>query len=160
MVLEKVDAAALAERERIATRARSELAAAGLPVVVPGLDQIVSSGVEVSVCAFDDCSGVKVTWWCSPRLWLSAKQAVNFERPDMPLVQHHRTVVEAMTPAIRMILVSAGFEVFDGKSDHTGRSVDLLSAPEAGVPPVWWLRDDEFDGTAPAEARPSRGSES
>ncbi|MGQ4718065.1 hypothetical protein ACUN22_30835 [Streptomyces anulatus] len=146
MVLEKVDAAVLAERERIATRARSELAAAGLPVVVPGLDKIVSSGVEVSVCEFDDCSGVKATWWCSPRLWLSAKRALDFERPDMPLIQHQRTVVEAMTPAIRTILVSAGFEVFGSQSDRALRSIDLLSAPEAEVPPVWWLRDDELDG--------------
>ncbi|MFD7971813.1 hypothetical protein [Streptomyces clavifer] len=146
MVLGKVDAAVLAERERIATRARSELAAAGLPVVVPGLDQIVSSGVEVSVCEFDDCSGVKVAWRCSSRLWLSAKQAVDFERPDMPLIQHHRPVVEAMTPAIRTILVSAGFEVFGSKSNRAPRSIDLLSVPEAEVSPVWWLRDDELDG--------------
>lgn len=146
MVLEKVNAAVLAERERIATRARSELAAAGLPVVVPGLDKILSSGVEVSVCEYDDCSGVKVSWWCSPRLWLSAKRALTFEPPDMPLIEHQRTVVEAMTPAIRAILVSAGFRVFGSQSDSAPRSIDLLSAPEAEVPPVWWVRDDELDG--------------
>ncbi|MFG2677281.1 hypothetical protein [Streptomyces sp. NPDC048445] len=146
MVLEKVNAAVLAERERIATRARSELAAAGLPVVVPGLDKIVSSGVEVSVCEYDDCSGVKVTWWCSPRLWLSAKRALDCEPRDMPLIEHQRTVVEAMTPAIRTILVSAGFKVFDPQGNRAPRSIDVLSAPQAEVLPVWWVRDDELDG--------------
>lgn len=145
MVLEQVDVAELAERERVAARARMELAAAGLPVVAPGLDQIVSAGADVSVCEFNDCPGVKVSWRCSPRLWLSAKRAISVDPPDMPVIRHRGSVNDAMALAARMILVSAGFGVSDWENDYAPSSVYLLSAPDAETPPVWWLGDAELD---------------
>nr|WTB35060.1 hypothetical protein OG781_41405 [Streptomyces sp. NBC_00830] len=47
-MLEKVGAEVLAERERIAARVRDELVAAGLPVVAPGLNRVLSQGAEVT----------------------------------------------------------------------------------------------------------------
>ena len=161
-MLEKAGAEVLAERERIAARVRDELVAAGLPVVAPGLDLVLSQGVEVTVDPFDDGhGGASVAWRSSPRLRSCVLRAVKLNLLDDPAFAHQRVVLEAMLPAITEILVSAGFTVRDSLNDYAPFTLEVLTGP--GGSPSWGLREEEVsvsgrsaDGCGPSAG----GSES
>jgi hypothetical protein len=157
-MLEKVGAEILAERERIAARARDELAAAGLPVVAPGLDSVLSQGVEVTVDPFDDGhGGVSVAWRSSPRLRSCVLRAVKLNLLDDPAFAHQRVVLEAMLPAITAILTSAGFTVRDSLNDYAPFTLELLAG--RGGSPSWGPRQEEvaMSGRSADDCGPSTG---
>ncbi|WP_326615251.1 hypothetical protein OG949_40885 (plasmid) [Streptomyces scopuliridis] len=157
-MLDKAGAAVLAERERIAARVRDELMAAGLPVVAPGLNPVLSQGVEVTVDPFDDdVGGVSVAWRSSPRLRSCVLRAVKLNLLDDPAFAHQRVVLEAMLPAITAILVSAGFTVRDSLNDHAPFTLEVLAGP--GGSPSWGLREEEvavsgWSGSSPGGSEP------
>ncbi|MFD0340223.1 hypothetical protein ACFVH0_16300 [Streptomyces sp. NPDC127117] len=142
-MLEKVGAEVLVERERIAARVRDELMAAGLPVLAPGLDPVLSQGVEVNVDPFDDdAGGVSVAWRSSPRLENCVLRAVKLNLLDDPTLAHQRVVLEAMLAAITAILMSAGFTVRDSLNDYAPFTLEVPAGP--GGSPSWALRDEEL----------------
>ncbi|WP_034086760.1 hypothetical protein [Streptacidiphilus albus] len=141
-MLERVGAEVLAERERIATRVRDELVAAGLPVVAPGLNPVLSQGVEVSVDPFDSAAGgVSVGWRSSPRLQSCVLRAVKHHLLDDPALAHQQVVLEAMLAAIAAILGSAGFTVRDSLNDYAPFTLEVLTGP--GGHPSWGQREEE-----------------
>lgn len=141
-MLEKVGAEVLAERERIAARVRDELVAAGLPVVAPGLNPVLSQGVEVTVDPFDDAAGgVSVGWRSSPRLQSCVLRAVKHNPLDDPALAHQQVVLEAMLAAITAILGSAGFTVRDSLNDYAPFTLEVPAGP--GGSPSWGLREEE-----------------
>ncbi|MEO3788522.1 hypothetical protein ABGB12_34795 [Actinocorallia sp. B10E7] len=150
-MFEKVSAEVLAERERIAARVRDELAAAGLPVVAPGLSIELSQGAEVTVCPLQDCeAGVTVAWNASPRLRSCMARAAELALVNDPALRHGGTVLEAMLPAIAAILASAGFDVRDSLNDYASFTLEVLAGPSGR--PVWAPHDEEI-------ARPDRSQE-
>ncbi|MFE3905705.1 hypothetical protein ACFXPY_36895 [Streptomyces sp. NPDC059153] len=154
-MLQKVGAEVLAERERIAARVRDELVAAGLPVVAPGLNRLLSQGVEVTVDPFDDdAGGVSVAWRSSPRLGSCVLRAVKLNLLDDPAFEHQRVVLEAMLAAITAILGSAGFTVRDSLNDYAPFTLEVLAGPSGS--PSWGLREEEL--TVSGRPTGSRGS--
>ncbi|MER5498695.1 hypothetical protein ABT096_16090 [Streptomyces sp. NPDC002561] len=153
-MLEKASSETLAERERIAARARDELVAAGLPVVVPGLYPGLSQGVEVTVDGFDDdAGGVCVGWRSSPRLENRVLRAAEFNLPDDPALVHQQVVMEAMLSAITAILVSAGFTVRENLNDYAPFTVAVPTGPSGG--PSWATRKEEM--APPCRSADGRG---
>lgn len=68
-MFEMVSADELARMEALARRVRNELAAAGLPVLAPGLHPVLAGGAEVMVDGgADPAGGVFAGWSASPRL--------------------------------------------------------------------------------------------
>jgi hypothetical protein len=68
-MFETVSSDELAGMEALALRVRNELAAAGLPVLVPGLNPGLDSGAEVEVDpGADAAGGIFVGWSASPHL--------------------------------------------------------------------------------------------
>lgn len=154
-MLEKVGAEVLAERERIAARVRDELAAAGLPVMAPGLNRALSQGVEVNVDPFDDdAGGVSVSWSSSPRLENCVLHAARYTLLDDPVLAHQQVVLEAMLAAITAILTSAGFTVRDSRNDYAPFTVDVPAGP--GGSPSWALRAEEV--TVPGRSADAGGA--
>lgn len=159
-MLEKVGAEVLAERERIAARVRDELVAAGLPVVAPGLNPVLSHGVKVTVDPFDDdAGGVSVAWRSSPRLESCVLRAAKLNLLDDPALAHQRAVLEAMLAAVAAILGAAGFTVRDSLNDYAPFTLQVLAGP--GGNPSWGLREEEVavshrSGSSPggSESRP------
>jgi hypothetical protein len=161
-MLEKVGAEVLAERERIAARVRDELVAAGLPVVAPGLNPVLSQGVAVTVDPFDDdTGGVSVAWRSSPRVQSCVLRAVKLSLLDDPVLSHQQVVLEAMLAAITAILASAGFTVRDSLNDYAPFRLEVLAGP--GGHPAWGLREEEVAVTgrsAGASGSSAGGSQS
>ena len=160
-MLEKVGAEVLAERERIAARVRDELVAAGLPVVAPELNPVLSQGVAVTVDPFDDAGGVSVAWRSSPRVQSCVLRAVKLSLLDDPVLSHQQVVLEAMLAAITAILASAGFTVRDSLNDYAPFRLEVLAGP--GGHPAWGLREEEVAVTgrsAGASGSSAGGSQS
>lgn len=152
-MLDKVGTEVLAER--VAARVRDELVAAGLPVVVPGLNPVLSQGVEVIVDPFDDdAGGVSVAWRSSPRLQSCVLRAVRLNLLDDPAFAHQRVVLEAMLAAVTAILESAGFTVRDSLNDYAPFTLEVLAGP--GGDPSWGLREEEV--AVPGRSTDGRGS--
>jgi hypothetical protein len=79
--------------EALALRVRNELAAAGLPVLAPGVNRILVSGAEVEVDGgADAASGIFVGWSASPRLRECAVRAFRLRLLDDPLLRHSSQV--------------------------------------------------------------------
>ncbi|MFC8538150.1 hypothetical protein ACFUJY_30145 [Streptomyces sp. NPDC057249] len=143
-MLEKTDAEVLAQRERIAARVREELVAAGLPVLAPGVNPLLSRGVEVTVDPFDDAAGgVSVGWRSSPRLHSCVRRAAQHNLRDDPALAHQKVVLEGMLAAITAILRSAGFTVRDSLNDYAPFTVQVPAGP--GGRPSWVPGEEEAD---------------
>ncbi|MFI5766287.1 hypothetical protein ACIA8F_35805 [Streptomyces sp. NPDC051563] len=130
--------------ELLAWRVRNELAAAGLPVVAPGMDPQLVGGAEVTIDrGADAAGGVYVGWSGSPRLRECTSRALRLRRPDDPALLHSARVADAMVRALRTVLSSAGLTVEDANDTYRPRQLRVVSRPDPGAPPVWELREEE-----------------
>jgi hypothetical protein len=145
-VIEKADAEGLAAREALAGRVRNELAAAGLPVLAPGLDPILSGGAQVSVDrSVDATGGVFIKWQTSPRLRECSIRAVRLDQPDELVLRHFSAVGTAMMEAIGAILASAGFRAEDPHDEYRPNQLQVLDGPPAEPKHTWQLRREEVE---------------
>ncbi|MER7846040.1 hypothetical protein ABTZ03_19040 [Kitasatospora sp. NPDC096077] len=130
-----------ARYERLAQRARDELAAAGLPVVPAGLDDGLAVGAAVRISAWNQHFGedpeVLVSWY--PSALLRSSAAADREpggEPTAAAVQGGR-VQAAMATAVTEVLSAAGFTVRDRGDDHAPFDVLVVDGPDHRTPPVW-----------------------
>lgn len=145
-MFERVSDDARANMERLDQRVRSELAAAGLPLIVPGLSAILAGGAQVDVDdGADTAGGVFVGWHASPRLQACTIRALRLKLLNDPLLQHSGQIEAAMTQAMATILTSAGFTVQDADNEYRPYQLRLVDTPGPGTPPMWSLRDEELD---------------
>jgi hypothetical protein len=145
-MFEKVDAGGLADLEAFALRVRDELAAAGLPVLAPGLHSALTAGADVEVDAGADAvGGVFVGWFASPRLRECAVRAVRLKLLDDPVLRHSGQVGVAMKQAMTAVLTSAGFTVLDADDEYRPLQLRVVSPPARDTPPLWSIRDDEME---------------
>jgi hypothetical protein len=145
-MFEKVSGDELAGLEALALRVRNELAAAGLPVLIPGMAPVLASGAEVEVDAGADAAGgVFVGWAASPRLRECALRALRLRLTDDPVLRHSDQVGSAMMQAMAVVLASAGFTVEDADHEYRPRELRVVSGPARGALPVWSLREDEAE---------------
>ncbi|MFE1442732.1 hypothetical protein [Streptomyces sp. NPDC058739] len=152
-MLEKAGAEVLAERERTAARVRDELAAAGLPLVAPGL----SHGVEVTVDPFaDGAGGVYVSWRSSPRLQSRVLRAAKLNLLDDPVLAQQGAVLQAMLAAVTAILEAAGFTVRDSLNDYAPCSLEVLAAPHGN--PTWEPHEEEAAGSRQPDSSPGESA--
>ncbi|WP_030774724.1 MULTISPECIES: hypothetical protein [unclassified Streptomyces] len=129
----------------LAQRVRDELAAAGLPVVAPGLDPILAVGADVEVDdGADAAGGVFVDWRASPRLRDCANRAYRLKLLDEPVLRHSRAVGDAMARAMADVLTSAGFSVEDARDEYRPQQLRVVAGPPAGRRVVWSVRDYEL----------------
>lgn len=144
-MFERVGAEESAALEALAWKVRGELAAAGLPVVAPGLDPVLAGGAEVDIDdGADAAGGVFVAWQASPRLRACASRAFRLKRMEEPVLRHSSVVGAAMLEAITQVLASAGFSVEDSRDEYRPQQLRVLAGPPSGQRPVWALRDDEL----------------
>ncbi|WP_166028031.1 hypothetical protein [Streptomyces chilikensis] len=144
-MFERVGAEESAAREELARWVRDELAAAGLPVVAPGLDPVLAGGAVVDVDHGDDAGGgVFLDWRTSPRLRNCVTRAIRLKQLDEPVLRHSGAVEAAMMRAMAQVLVSAGFSVEDARDEYRPQQVRVLSGPPSGQRPVWAVREDEL----------------
>src|SRR5262249_3118721 len=105
--------------EVLASAVRNELAAAGLPVLPPGLDPVLAGGAEMHI---DDgagaAGGVFVGWPANPRLEACVKRAFGLKQLDDPVRRHSFAIGAAMMQAMAAILTSAGFSVEDAGDEY------------------------------------------
>ncbi|WP_371615648.1 hypothetical protein [Streptomyces sp. NBC_00454] len=130
--------------EALAWRVRNELAAAGLPVVAPGMDPQLVGGAEVT---FDDGAdaggGVWVEWKGSPRLWESTGRALRLQKLDDPVIGHCARVTAAMMRALDAVLTSAGFTVEDPKNEYRPFQLRVVARPGPFPPCTWESRGED-----------------
>lgn len=144
-MFEQVSADELASREALARKVRNELAAAGLPVLTPGLNPVLAGGAEVMVDnGADLAGGVFAGWSASPRLQACTSRALRLRLLDDPLLRHSSEIAAAMMQAMATILTSAGFTVQDANDEYRTHQLRVIDAPAQGTPPMWSLRDEEL----------------
>lgn len=144
-MFERVSTDELASMEALARRVRNELAAAGLPVLAPGLHPVLAGGAEVMVDGGADAGGgVFAGWSASPRLQECTSRALRLRLLDDPLLRHSSQVKAAMMQAMVTILTSAGFTVEDADDEYRTHQLRVVKGPAPGMPPTWSLRDDEL----------------
>jgi hypothetical protein len=145
-MFEKVSGDKLAGMEALALRVRNELAAAGLPVLAPGMNPVLASGAEVEVDGGADAAGgIFVGWSASPRLRECAVRAFRLRLMDDPLLRHSSQVGAAMMQAMGAVLASAGFTVEDANDEYRPHRLRVVSGPARNAPPMWSLRHDEVE---------------
>ncbi|MFD5465881.1 hypothetical protein ACFWIQ_24065 [Kitasatospora sp. NPDC127059] len=126
--------------ERLAQRVRDELAAAGLPVVAPGLDTALAVGAEVRVSTWNQHFGeepeVLVSWHTSPRL---RSRAADPGRDGEPTGATRQAggIHTAMAAAVIAILAAAGFTARVLGDDYAPFDVLVLDGPDTRTPPAW-----------------------
>ncbi|MFJ9774530.1 hypothetical protein ACIRVF_25375 [Kitasatospora sp. NPDC101157] len=127
--------------ERLAQRVRDELAAAGLPVVAPGLDDELAVGAAVRVSSWSQHFGedpeVLVSWHTSPRLRSKAAADLRQYGEPTPAVVLGGEVHRAMSAAVVAILTAAGFTVRGSGNDYAPFDVLVVAGPDFRTPPVW-----------------------
>ncbi|OPG10944.1 hypothetical protein B1R27_00015 [Streptomyces sp. GKU 895] len=144
-MFERVSAEESAALEALSWKVRNELAAAGLPVLAPGLNTILAGGADVEVDdGADAAGGVFVGWTTSPRLQACASRAFRLKQLDDAVLRHSNAVGAAMMQAIAAVLSSAGFSVEDARDEYRPQQLRVLAAPPSTQPPTWSLRDDEL----------------
>ncbi|MFE7859948.1 hypothetical protein [Streptomyces sp. NPDC057403] len=144
-MFERVSAEESAALQALARRVRNELAAAGLPVLAPGLDSDLAGGAEVDIDdGADAAGGVFVGWQASPRLQACARRAFGLKQLNEPVLRHSSAVGAAMMQAMAAVLSSAGFGVEDARDDYRPQQLRVLARPPSTQQPVWTLRDDEL----------------
>ncbi|WP_258314797.1 hypothetical protein [Streptomyces sp. Act143] len=131
--------------EALSWKVRNELAAAGLPVLAPGINSVLAGGAEVEVDdGADAAGGVFVGWQASPRLQACASRAFGLKQLDEPVLRHSSAVRAAMLQAMAAVLSSAGFSVEDARDEYRPQELRVLAGPPSDQPPFWSLRDDEL----------------
>ena len=144
-MFERVSADELAVREVLASRVHNELAAAGLPVLAPGLNPVLAGGADVTVDnGADTAGGVYLGWSASPRLGECTSRALRLRLLGDPLLRHSSQIAAAMMQAMATILTSAGFTVEDANDEYRPYQLRVVEGPAPGMPPMWSLRDDEL----------------
>ncbi|MFI9365044.1 hypothetical protein ACIG5E_28940 [Kitasatospora sp. NPDC053057] len=127
--------------ERLAQRVRDELAAAGLPVVAPGLDDELAVGAAVRISAWNQHFGeepeVLVSWHTSPRLRSKAMADLRRYGEPTPAIVQGGQVHQAMSAAVIAILSAAGFTVRGSGNDYAPFDVLVVEGPDFRTPPVW-----------------------
>ncbi|MFC5664944.1 hypothetical protein ACFP3U_18380 [Kitasatospora misakiensis] len=128
--------------ERLAQRVRDELAAAGLPLVTPGLSPALAVGAEVRAVMWNhhfhgEDPEVVVSWKVSPQLRSNAMADARQGRGVTPAIRQFGEVQIAMAAAIIAILSAAGFTVRDHDNDMSPFDVQVLAGPEPGGQPSW-----------------------
>ncbi|MET9177361.1 hypothetical protein ABZX88_03925 [Kitasatospora aureofaciens] len=127
--------------ERLAQRVRDELAAAGLPVVAPGLDDELAVGAAVRISSWNQHFGedpeVLVSWHTSPRLRSRATADLRRYAAPTPAVVLGDQVHRAMSAAVTAILSAAGFTVRASGNDYAPFDVLVVEGPDSRTPPVW-----------------------
>jgi hypothetical protein len=155
-MFERVSADERAGMDVLASRVRDELAAAGLPVLAPGMDPALLGGAEVEVDDGDDAAGgVFVGWWASPRLRACTGRAIRLRELNDPLRRHSSEIAAAMMQAMAAVLSSAGFTVEDANDEYRSHQLRVVRGPGRGEPPMWSVRDDEL---AMRGCQPGEGS--
>ncbi|KAA6220660.1 hypothetical protein CP973_00400 [Streptomyces albofaciens JCM 4342] len=145
-MFEKVGAEESARLEALASKVRDELAAAGLPVLAPGLNHVLAGGAEVEVDEGDDAAGgVYVDWQAGPRLRECASRALRLGLMDEPVLRRPGQISAAMMHAMAAILSAAGFTVEDPDDEYRPHHLRVVDGPAPGVTPAWWLREEEVD---------------
>lgn len=144
-MFERVGDDARASMEHLAQRVRSELAAAGLPVIAPGLNTMLAGGAEVDIDdGADTAGGVFAAWHPSPRVQECTIRAVRLRLLDDPLWKHSGQIATAMMHAMATILASAGFTVEDADNEYRPYQLRVVEGPAAGTKPMWSRRDEEL----------------
>lgn len=144
-MFERVSVEEAAALQALSWKVRNELAAAGLPVVAPGMDSVLAGGAEVDVDdGADAAGGVFVAWTASPRLQACARLAFGLKQLNEPVLRHSSAVGAAMMQAMAAVLSSAGFIVEDARDEYRPQQLRVLAGPPATQQPVWSLRDDEL----------------
>jgi hypothetical protein len=144
-MFETVGSEERAGMETLAWRVRNELAAAGLPVLAPGMDSALIGGAEVSVDDGADAGGgVFVGWSASPRLRACTSRTFGLKLLDDPLLRHSSVVGAAMMQAMMTVLASAGYTVEDANDEYRSHELRVVRGPGPGVPPMWAVRDEEL----------------
>ncbi|AZP15092.1 hypothetical protein EJC51_02465 [Streptomyces aquilus] len=155
-MFERVGSEESAALEVLAYKVRNELAAAGLPVLAPGLDSVLAGGVEVDIDdGADAAGGVFVAWQASPRLRACARRAFALKQLDEPVLRHSSAIGAAMKQAMAAVLASAGFTVEDARDEYRPQQLRVLAGPPSRQQPLWSLRDDEL--TLPGWQDPPAG---
>ncbi|MEU4091536.1 hypothetical protein [Streptomyces sp. NPDC026673] len=144
-MFERVSAEELSALEALALEVRNELAAAGLPVLAPGMSPVLAGGAQVEVDGGADAAGgVFVGWHASPRVRDCASRAFRLKQLDAPILRHSSAVGAAMMQAMAAVLASAGFGVEDARDDYRPQELRVLTGPPSGQQPAWAIRDDEL----------------
>ena len=143
--MEKVSGDELPGLQVLAGRVRSELTAAGLPVVAAGVDPILAGGVEVEIDDGADAGGgVFVGWLASSRLRGCVSRSFRLRRLEDPLLRHSSEVAAAMKEAMAKILESAGFAVEAANDEYRPGQLRVIGGPGTGRLAMWALRDEEL----------------
>ncbi|MER5786667.1 hypothetical protein ABT104_33945 [Streptomyces mobaraensis] len=154
-MFERVSAEESECQEALASRVRNELAAAGLPVLTPGLDRVLAGGAEVEVDdGADAAGGVYVGWLISPRLRECTSRTFRLRLLGDPLLRHSSEIAVAMMQAMAAILASAGFAVEDANDEYRSHQLRVTDGPTQAVP-MWALRDEEMTMSGWQAAGPS-----
>ncbi|MFG1947787.1 hypothetical protein [Nonomuraea sp. NPDC048826] len=135
--------------EQLAQRVRDELAAAGLPVIAPGLAPELATGAEVHVDMWNhhfhgEEPEVVVSWKVSPQLRSNAMDALRHGRLDDPAIRQSGKVQIAMAGAVIAILSAAGFTALDRDNDMSPFDVQVLAGPDVGSRPGWAFPDEDL----------------
>lgn len=130
--------------ERLARQVRDELAAAGLPVMAPGLAPELMVGAEVVVESEADNGAVFVRWNVSPQLRRKALDALRHRRLNDPALQHQGTVRAAMAQTTIAILTAAGFTARDAENDMSPFDVQILDGPGSNTKSAWAVSADDL----------------
>ncbi|MFF4544264.1 hypothetical protein [Streptomyces sp. NPDC001435] len=126
----QADAETLRRWEAWASEARTQLAAAGLPVEPHGLDPAVGAGAVVEVDpGADEAGGVYVSWRPAPVLRVAAMRCAMEQRPEDPVLGHIGAIDSAMTEAIRAVLTAGGFDIGDSPNDFAEGAVYVIGPP-------------------------------
>lgn len=128
--IRQADAETLRRREAWASEARTQLAAAGLPVEAHGLDPALGAGAVVEVDpAADEAGGVYVSWRPAPVLRVAAMRCAIEQRSGDPVLGYIRALDEAMTKAIRAVLTAGGFVLDESMGDFAEGVVRVIRPP-------------------------------
>ncbi|MFD9451555.1 hypothetical protein ACFWBC_00335 [Streptomyces sp. NPDC059985] len=108
-----------ARQEALATSARNEPAAAGLPLLAPDLRPVPAGGAYVDVDPGADAAGGVRARADEPRLRECALRAHRRLQPsdDVPAMRHCDAVEVAMMGAMTALLTSAGCTVEDPQDE-------------------------------------------
>ncbi|MEV7603600.1 hypothetical protein AB0O91_40145 [Kitasatospora sp. NPDC089797] len=148
-----------ARYERLAQRVRDALAAAGLPLVPPGLDQDLAAGAEVRVSTWNRHFGtadldVLVSWHVSPRLrGRATEDARDAAGAGTPALRQSDEARRAMADAMIAILASAGFTARDHGNAYEPFDVQVLAGPERRSTPARTGAEPVPAGQEPLPAR-------
>lgn len=146
-MVETSDESVLGAVERLAQRVRDELAAAGLPLVMPGLSPELAVGAEVCVDTWNHHfhggeAEVVVRWKVSSQLRSNAMEDARLRRVVTAAIRQSGEVQSAMASAVIAILSAAGFTARDRDNDLSPFDVRVLAGPQPGRRPGWAFPDE------------------